>query len=231
MRSLPGFLARRLTLPMSKPPQCAGPSLKSSFFYFVVGIDAMPAAHRLVTFTRAPTSPTSSPPGSAPCRVSSSRPLCVRPHRLQIFTLGDAAAGVSRSHARHVTTQFIEVLKNSAVAMMLGIEELTFQTQQSKPDLPWLRGRHDRHRASISRWPVIVGAMTWLAAASRTPLTVIAVLAGSPSRTQLWLWRGLSPLALAGRGLAGQRDFRWAVVWESAPFLLRGMWRLDPPRR
>lgn len=52
---------------------------------------------------------------------------------------------------------------------------------------------------------------------------MIAVSQDQPSRTQLWLWRGL---VAAGLLIAGwlARDFRWAVVWESLPFLLRGLW-------
>jgi polar amino acid transport system permease protein len=129
LAATPGFFAPRViglyvTLMRNLPVL-----VKLFFFYFVLGLDAVPAAVIALTahqsayiadlvaagFRAVPKEQFEAAWSSGLQRLQIVRQILL-PQVLRVV-------------APPMTSQFIEVLKNSATAMLIGIEELTFETQ------------------------------------------------------------------------------------------------------
>ena len=103
--------------------------IKVFFLYFVAGLDAMPAAVLGLSIHQSSYIADVLEAGfrSVPREQSEAAWACGH-SRLQILhhvLLPQVVTTVMPP----LTSQFIEIVKNSAVAMLLGIKELTFQTQ------------------------------------------------------------------------------------------------------
>ena len=103
--------------------------IKVFFLYFVAGLDAMPAAVLGLSIHQSSYIADVLDAGfrSVPREQSEAAWACGH-SRLQILhhvLLPQVVTTVMPP----LTSQFIEIVKNSAVAMLLGIKELTFQTQ------------------------------------------------------------------------------------------------------
>ena len=128
--ALPSFLAQRLVATYVELLRNIPSVVKLFFLYFVIGLDAMPAAIiGLVTHQSAYIADMIAAGFRAIPREQFEAAYACGHTRPQIFQ-HVLLPQVFRFVLPPLTTQFIEVLKNSAVAMLLGIEELTFQTQE-----------------------------------------------------------------------------------------------------
>lgn len=128
--ALPGFLAPRLVAAYVEVLRNIPVVVKLFFLYYAVGLDAMPAALvGLVTHQSAYIADVvASGFRSVPREQLEAGWACGHNYP-QIFRR-ILLPQVFRFVLPPTTTQFIEILKNSAVAMLIGIEELTFQTQR-----------------------------------------------------------------------------------------------------
>ena len=121
-----------------------------------------------------------------------------------------------------MASQFIEIVKNSAAAMLLGIKELTFQTQNIDVDVPRLRGGDGRDadlpRAGSDhlRGHDLPGEPHQMAVRGSAFGPV------EPTALDRWLWRGAVAATLLLLVFL-LRDQRWEVVIASGPFLLRSL--------
>jgi ABC-type amino acid transport system permease subunit len=103
--------------------------VKLFFLYFVLGLDAMTAAIiGLVTHQSAYIADIVTSGFRAIPREQSEVAWCCGHGPAQVFA-HVLLPQVVRFAMPPMTTQFIEVVKNSAAAMLIGVEELTFQTQ------------------------------------------------------------------------------------------------------
>lgn len=130
LATLPSFIVRRFVAAYVEILRNIPSVVKLFFLYFVVGLDAMPAAIiGLVTHQSAYIADMIASGFRAVPREQFEAAYACGHTRPQIFRWV-MLPQVFRIILPTLTTQFIEVLKNSAAAMLLGIEELTFQTQQ-----------------------------------------------------------------------------------------------------
>jgi polar amino acid transport system permease protein len=127
--SLPGFLAQRLVRTYVEGLRNIPVVVKMFFFYFAAGLDAIPAALVSLTLHQSAYIADMLAAGfrAVPREQFEAAYACGHT-RLQSFT-HILLPQVFRNIIPPMTTQYIEVVKNSAIAMMIGIEELTFQTQ------------------------------------------------------------------------------------------------------
>lgn len=164
VRSLPGFLAQRLTSAYVEALRNVPVVVKIFFFYFAVGIDAIPAAMLGLTLHQSAYIADVLASGfRAVPREQQEAAFASGLSRLQIFT-HVLLPQVFRAVMPPMTTQYIEVVKNSAIAMMIGIEELTFQTQQVEAET--FRGFEAATIATVAYVILallIAGSMTLLA--------------------------------------------------------------------
>jgi polar amino acid transport system permease protein len=127
--TLPGFLPRRIVGLYIEVLRNLPVVVKLFFLYFVVGLDAMAAALiGLITHQSAYIADIVASGFRAIPREQSEVAWSCGHGRAQIFQ-HVLLPQVFRIVMPPMTTQFIEVVKNSATAMLIGIEELTFQTQ------------------------------------------------------------------------------------------------------
>lgn len=103
--------------------------VKVFFLYFVLGLDALPAAVLGLSLHQSSYISDVLDAGfrSVPREQSEAAWACGH-SRLEIF-LHVLLPQVWATVLPPLTSQFIEIVKNSAAAMLLGIKELTFQTQ------------------------------------------------------------------------------------------------------
>lgn len=128
--TLPGFLAQRLTSAYVEMLRNVPVVVKVFFLYFAVGLDALPAAVIGLTLHQSAYIADVIASGlRAVPREQHEAAYAAGLRRYQIFA-HVLLPQVFRVVMPPMTTQYIEVVKNSAIAMMIGIEELTFQTQQ-----------------------------------------------------------------------------------------------------
>lgn len=128
--ALPGFLAPRLVAAYVELLRNIPVVVKLFFLYYAVGLDAMPAALiGLITHQSAYIADVvASGFRSVPREQLEAGWACGHTYP-QIFR-HVLLPQLFRFVLPPTTTQFIEILKNSAVAMLIGVEELTFQTQR-----------------------------------------------------------------------------------------------------
>jgi polar amino acid transport system permease protein len=129
LRQQPSYVAARLAETYVEVIRNIPSVIKVFFLYFVAGLDAMPAAVLGLSVHQSSYIADVLDAGfrSVPREQSEAAWACGH-NRLQIFRhvlLPQVASTVLPP----LTSQFIEIVKNSAVAMLLGIKELTFQTQ------------------------------------------------------------------------------------------------------
>jgi len=128
--SLPGFFARRIASAYVEMLRNIPVVVKIFFFYFAVGLDAIPAAMLGLTLHQSAYIADVLASGfRALPREQFEAAYAVGHSELQSF-VHILLPQVFRIVMPPMITQYIEVVKNSAIAMMIGIEELTFQTQQ-----------------------------------------------------------------------------------------------------
>ncbi len=128
--ALPGFLAQRTVGLYIEVLRNLPVVVKLFFLYFVVGLDAMAAALiGLITHQSAYIADIVTSGFRAIPREQSEVAWSCGHGRAQIFA-HVLLPQVFRIVMPPMMTQFVEVVKNSATAMLIGVEELTFQTQQ-----------------------------------------------------------------------------------------------------
>jgi len=129
LRQLPSYLVRRAALAYVDVIRNVPSVIKVFFLYFVVGFDALPAAVLGLSLHQSSYICDVLEAGfrSIPREQSEAAWGCGH-DRLQIF-LHVLLPQVWVIVLPPLTSQFIEIVKNSAAAMLLGIKELTFQTQ------------------------------------------------------------------------------------------------------
>jgi polar amino acid transport system permease protein len=129
LKQLPSYVLGRLVATYVEVIRNLPSVVKVFFLYFVAGLDAMPAAVIGLSMHQ----------GSYICDVLDSGFRSIPREQSEAAWAG----GLTRSQIfvsvllpqvwgivlPPLTSQFIEILKNSAAAMLLGVGELTFQTQ------------------------------------------------------------------------------------------------------
>jgi polar amino acid transport system permease protein len=127
--ALPSFFLRKFVATYVEVLRNLPVVVKLFFLYFVLGLEAMPAAViGLVTHQSAYIADLVAAGLRAVPREQSEAAYACGHGRWQIYRhilLPQAL----RIVAPPMTSQFIEVVKNSSTAMLIGVEELTFQTQ------------------------------------------------------------------------------------------------------
>jgi len=129
LRQQPSYIAGRLAETYVEVIRNIPSVIKVFFLYFVVGLDAMPAAVLGLSVHQSSYIADVLDAGlrSIPREQSEAAWTCGH-SRLQIFR-HVLLPQVTATVLPPLTSQFIEIVKNSAAAMLLGIKELTFQTQ------------------------------------------------------------------------------------------------------
>jgi len=129
LRQLPSYLVTRAALAYVDVIRNVPSVIKVFFLYFVVGLDALPAAVLGLSLHQSSYICDVLEAGfrSIPREQSEAAWGCGH-DRLQIFA-HVLLPQVWVIVLPPLTSQFIEIVKNSAAAMLLGIKELTFQTQ------------------------------------------------------------------------------------------------------
>jgi len=130
LASLPSYLLRRLTTVYTETLRNLPVIVKLFFFYFIVGMPAIPAALVALILHQ------------------SAYIADVTRAGIRSISRGQLAAGLSLGHStvqvfRYVilpqtlriivppmTTQYVSVVKNSSVIALIAIQDLTFQTQE-----------------------------------------------------------------------------------------------------
>jgi His/Glu/Gln/Arg/opine family amino acid ABC transporter permease subunit len=108
--------------------------VKLFFLYFVIGLDALPSGFiALVTHQSGYIADVIASGFRAVPREQAESAYSQGATRPQIF-LFVLLPQVLRIALPPLTNQFVEVVKNSAVIMFIGVEELTFETQQIAHD-------------------------------------------------------------------------------------------------
>lgn len=162
--SLPGFLAQRLVGVYVEVLRNIPVVVKLFFFYFALGLDAIPAALISLTLHQSAYFADTIASGFRAVPREQFEAAYAGGHtRLQSF-VHILLPQVFRNVIPPITTQYIEVVKNSAIAMMIGIEELTYQTQQIETET--FRGFEAASIATIAYIIialVIAGSMTLVA--------------------------------------------------------------------
>jgi polar amino acid transport system permease protein len=129
LRQLPNYFAGRAVLTYVEITRNIPSVVKVFFLYFVAGLDALPAAVLGLSLHQSSYISDVLDAGfrSVPREQSEAAWACGHNHR-QIF-LHVLLPQVVVIVMPPLASQFIEIVKNSAAAMLLGIKELTFQTQ------------------------------------------------------------------------------------------------------
>lgn len=126
----PGFLARRLSRTYVELLRNVPVVVKVFFFYYVVGLDALPSGVIALTVHQSAYIADVMSSGFrsiAREQFEAGRVLGHSSWQISRFIL---LPQVFRLIMPPLTNQFIEVIKNSSIVMMVGVEELTFRTQQ-----------------------------------------------------------------------------------------------------
>jgi len=127
--SLPGFLARRIVGLYVEIMRNLPIVVKLFLLYFVFGFDAIPAGLiALITHQGAYIADVVAAGFRTVPREQGEAAWSQGLTRIQAFR-AVLLPQVFRSILPPMTSQFIEVVKNSAVVMLIGVQELTFQTQ------------------------------------------------------------------------------------------------------
>jgi polar amino acid transport system permease protein len=129
LRQLPGYFIGRAVLSYVEITRNIPSVVKVFFLYFVAGLDALPAAVLGLSLHQSSYISDVLDAGfrSVPREQSEAAWACGHNHR-QIF-MHVLLPQVGVIVMPPLASQFIEIVKNSAAAMLLGIKELTFQTQ------------------------------------------------------------------------------------------------------
>lgn len=129
LKQLPSYLVQRAVSSWVELIRNIPSVVKIFFLYFVAGLDAMPAAVIGLSIHQSSYISDVLDSGfrSVPREQSEAAWACGhgRPQIFRFVLLPQVWATVTPP----LTSQFIEIVKNSAGAMLLGIKELTFQTQ------------------------------------------------------------------------------------------------------
>ena len=163
LKQLPSYIAGKLVAAYVEVIRNIPSVVKVFFLYFVAGLDAMPAAVIGLSLHQS----------SYICDVLDSGFRSIPREQSEAAW----AAGLTRSQIfafvllpqvwaivmPPLASQFIEIVKNSAAAMLLGIKELTFQTQNIEVET--FRGFEAATVVTLLYLMialVIAGTMTWL---------------------------------------------------------------------
>lgn len=129
LKQMPSYVLGRLVATYVEVIRNLPSVVKVFFLYFVVGLDAIPAAVIGLSMHQ----------GSYICDVLDSGFRSIPREQSEVAWAGGLTRAqiflfvllpqVWRIVLPPLTSQFIEILKNSAAAMLLGVGELTFQTQ------------------------------------------------------------------------------------------------------
>lgn len=103
--------------------------VKLAFLYFAVGLDAIPSALLALTLHQGAYISDVMASGFRGIPREQSEAAITLGHRRHEVFLFVLLPQVFRFTVPPLTNQFIEVVKNSAICMLIGIEELTFMTQ------------------------------------------------------------------------------------------------------
>ena len=163
LRQLPSYFIGRVVLTYVEIARNIPSVVKVFFLYFVLGLDALPAAVLGLSLHQSSYISDVLDAGfrSVPREQSEAAWACGH-SRLQIF-LHVLLPQVGVIVMPPLASQFIEIVKNSAAAMLLGIKELTFQTQNI--DVETFRGFEAATAVTLIYLVlalVISGAMTYL---------------------------------------------------------------------
>lgn len=127
--SLPGFLARRAVGLYVEVMRNLPVVVKLFLLYFLIGLDAIPAGLiALISHQAAYIADVVAAGFRTVPREQGEAAWSQGLTRLQAFRTV-LLPQVFRSIMPPLTSQFIEVVKNSAVVMLIGVQELTFRTQ------------------------------------------------------------------------------------------------------
>jgi len=129
LRQLPNYFVGRAVLTYVEITRNIPSVVKVFFLYFVAGLDALPAAVLGLSLHQSSYISDVLDAGfrSVPREQSEAAWACGH-NRPQIF-MHVLLPQVGVIVMPPMASQFIEIVKNSAAAMLLGIKELTFQTQ------------------------------------------------------------------------------------------------------
>jgi polar amino acid transport system permease protein len=163
LRQLPSYFIGRVVLTYVEIARNIPSVVKVFFLYFVLGLDALPAAVLGLSLHQSSYISDVLDAGfrSVPREQSEAAWACGH-SRLQIF-LHVLLPQVGVIVMPPLASQFIEIVKNSAAAMLLGIKELTFQTQNI--DVETFRGFEAATAVTLIYLAlalIISGAMTFL---------------------------------------------------------------------
>jgi len=127
--ALPGYFTRRLVAAYVELLRNLPVVVKLFFLYFAVGLDAMAAGYlALITHQSAYVADVIASGFRSVPREQSEAALVLGHSRFQVFR-HVLLPQVFRLVLPPLTNQFIEVVKNSAIVMLVGVQELTFQAQ------------------------------------------------------------------------------------------------------
>ena len=129
MSTLPSFLARRTTAAYVELLRNVPLVVKLFFFHFIVGLDGLPSAIiALILHQSAYVADVTSAGLRSVPRGQTEAALACGHSYAQVFAHVLVPQAV-RIVLPPLTTQYIQVVKNSSVVMLIAIEELSFQTQ------------------------------------------------------------------------------------------------------
>ena len=163
LRQLPNYFVGRAVLAYVEITRNIPSVVKVFFLYFVAGLDALPAAVLGLSLHQSSYISDVLDAGfrSVPREQSEAAWACGH-NRPQIF-MHVLLPQVGVIVMPPMASQFIEIVKNSAAAMLLGIKELTFQTQNI--DVETFRGFEAATAVTLIYLALaltISGAMTYL---------------------------------------------------------------------
>ena len=127
--AMPGYFGPRLVAAYVELLRNLPVVVKAFFLYFAVGLDALPAGYlALITHQSAYIADVLAAGFRAIPKEQTEAALALGHGNAQIF-IHILLPQVFRLVLPPLTNQFIEVVKNSAIVMLIGLEELTFQAQ------------------------------------------------------------------------------------------------------
>ena len=125
-----------------------------------------------------------------------------------------------------LTTQYIQIVKNSAVVMLIALEDLTFQTQLIEHQT--FRGFEAAAAVTILYLLVVLVIVAVMELLHKRNTMGIKALATSlaawhesdSSKERVW---NTAVLCFIGVMVWLARDLRWEVLWEAWPLVLKGL--------
>lgn len=129
LSTLPSFLCRRATGAYVELLRNVPLVVKLFFFHFIIGLDGLPSAVlSLILHQSAYVADVTAAGLRSIPRGQTEAALACGHSYVQLFRLVLLPQAV-RIVVPPLTTQYVQVVKNSSVVMLIAIEELTFQTQ------------------------------------------------------------------------------------------------------